>query len=396
MSFVIRKAWPPRLPASLFLLRSAASGCRHGRGACVSSTHDSASLLLIRRPMPGTVVDLFCGIGGLSHGFRRVGFGVAAGIDLDERCRYPFESNNDARFIAADIASVSAVEIRRLFENGEPRILAGCAPCQPFSTYRNGKKQRRNDERWRMLYEFERLVRGVRPEVVTMENVPQLTYRRVFRDFVASLEDLGYWTTWYVARASDYGVPQRRNRVVLFASRMGAVEMIAPTQTAPLTVRDAIGQLEPIPAGGRAKRDRVHCARNLSEINQRRIQATEAGGWWRDWDESLVLKCHKKKKGQSFRTVYGRMDWDRPAPTITTQCIGIGNGQFGHPEQDRAISVREAALLQSFPRSYRFVKPRERVRMQTLALHIGNAVPVKLGEAIARSIRNHLRLCGAV
>lgn len=345
--------------------------------------------------MSGTVVDLFCGIGGLSHGFRRLGFDVAAGIDLDARCRFPFERNNDARFIAADIAEVTATDLRGLFAQGEPRILAGCAPCQPFSTYRNGKKPRRNDDRWRMLYEFERLVRGVKPEVVTMENVPQLTSRNVFRDFVASLEALGYWTTWYLARATDYGVPQRRSRVVLFASRLGAIEMSAPTRTEPITVREAIGQLEPIAAGGRSRKDRVHCARNLSEINQRRIQATRAGGWWRDWDESLLLKCHKKKKGRSFRTVYGRMDWDRPAPTITTQCIGIGNGQFGHPEQDRAISVREAAVLQSFPLGYRFVAPGERVRMQTLALHIGNAVPVKLGEAIARSIRNHLRACGA-
>jgi DNA (cytosine-5)-methyltransferase 1 len=119
------------------------------------------------------------------------------------------------------------------------------------------------------------------------------------------------------------------------------------------------------------------------------------GGWWKDWDERLILDCHKKKKGKSYRTVYGRMDWDRPSPTITTQCLGLGNGQFGHPEQDRAISAREAALLQTFPRAYRFVEPRKAFAMQLVALQIGNAVPVRLARIVARSIRRHLSMCGA-
>jgi DNA (cytosine-5)-methyltransferase 1 len=345
--------------------------------------------------MGASVVDLFCGIGGLSHGFRKEKFNVIAGFDTDDRCRYAYEINNDAAFHHRDVASLSGAELSRLYPAGEVRVLAGCAPCQPFSLYRNGKSR---GEKWRLLREFARLTRLVQPDVLTMENVPQLVHHRVFREFVRQLEEQDYWTTWYLARGPLYGIPQRRTRLVLFASRLGAVKIIPPThsrETAP-TVWDAIGRLEPISAGGKSKRDSLHRARNLSEINQRRIAATQAGGWWRDWDESLRLACHMKESGKTYRTVYGRMDWGRQAPTITTLCIGLGNGQFGHPEQDRAMSLREAALLQTFPRRYRFVEPRTRIAMQTVALHLGNAVPVRLGRIIARSIRQHLQECGAI
>jgi DNA (cytosine-5)-methyltransferase 1 len=344
--------------------------------------------------MNASVVDLFCGVGGLSHGFCREGFDVVAGIDTDVRCAYAYEENNGASFIAKDVAALSPRSVKALFPPGNIRILAGCAPCQPFSLYRNGKKRR---GKWKLLSAFTDLVTGTRPEIITMENVPQLTQHAVFDQFVRSLERCGYWTTWFFARSHLYGVPQRRTRLVLFASRMGAIELMPSTHAENyVTVRDAIEHLEPIAAGGASRRDRLHRARNLSELNQRRIAATKAGGWWCDWDESLLLKCHKKKKGRSYRTVYGRMDWDRPAPTITTQCIGLGNGQFGHPKQDRAITLREAALLQTFPMQYKFVRPRQRIHMRTIALHIGNAVPVRLAQIIARSIKRHLVMCGAL
>jgi len=345
--------------------------------------------------MTVSVVDLFCGIGGLTYGFRREGFNVVAGIDSDERCAYAYIKNNGARFIQKDVSTLNSRAVRGLYPNGSIRVLAGCAPCQPFSLYRNGKK---SGEKWKLLSAFANLVSEVRPEIVTMENVPQIMKYAVFRKFVESLEKSGYWLSWYLVFSPLYGVPQRRKRLVLFASRLGTIELLRPTHQMDNlpTVWDAIGHLEPIEAGGRSKSDRLHRARNLSELNQRRIVATKTGGWWRDWDESLKLKCHKKQKGKSYRTVYGRMDWDRPAPTITTQCIGLGNGQFGHPEQDRAITLREAALLQTFPRCYKFVRPGKSIAMQNVALHIGNAVPVRLAQIIARSIKKHLAMCGAI
>jgi DNA (cytosine-5)-methyltransferase 1 len=344
--------------------------------------------------MTASVVDLFCGIGGLTYGFAREGFDVVAGVDTDIRCKYPYEANIGARFLHQDVADLTASSLRKLYPVGSIRILAGCAPCQPFSLYRNGKKR---GERWKLLHAFAKLVTTVRPEVVTMENVPQLARHSVFRQFVRTLEDSGYWTSWYFGFGPSYGIPQRRTRLVLFASRLGAIELISPTHDADdiPTVRDAIGHLERLRAGQVSKRDPLHRARNLSDLNKRRIAATRMGGWWRDWDESLRLDCHKKFSGRTYRTVYGRMDWDRPAPTITTQCIGLGNGQFGHPRQNRAISLREAALLQTFPRKYKFVAPRQRIVMESVALHIGNAVPVRLGQIIARSIKSHLKACGA-
>jgi DNA (cytosine-5)-methyltransferase 1 len=348
--------------------------------------------------LDANVVDLFCGIGGLTHGFRREGFRVVAGVDTDPRCKYAYEENNAAKFFQRDVQNLSVRALRRMYPSDAVRILAGCAPCQPFSLYQNGKKEQHRSEKWRMLYEFARLASGLMPEVLTMENVPQIEHRKVFRDFVNILETAGYWVTWYRVKCALYGIPQQRTRLVLFASRLGAIRMLAPTSRLSdiRTVHDAIGHLPSIVAGGCDPKDRLHRSRNLSELNQRRISSTSEGGWWRDWDDSLILRCHKKPNGKSFRTVYGRMSWNRPSPTITTQCIGLGNGQFGHPAQDRAISLREAALLQTFPRTYRFVSPLEQIRMQSLALHIGNAVPVRLGQVVARSIKRHLKSCGAL
>jgi DNA (cytosine-5)-methyltransferase 1 len=331
----------------------------------------------------------------MSYGFKREAFDVVAGVDMDARCQYAYETNVQTRFLGTDVRELRGTQLKALYPAGSVRVLAGCAPCQPFSLYRNGKARRRDS--WRLLDEFSRLVRTVRPEIITMENVPQVQRHAPFKDFVASLEKVGYWATWYVVDGPEYGIPQNRTRLVLFASLLGAIEMHPPTHRPDQhpTVRDAIGGLEPIPAGGISERDSLHRARNLSATNQLRMAATPEGGWWRDWPEELKLACHLREGGSSYRNVYGRMSWDRPAPTLTTQCIGIGNGQFGHPEQDRAISLREAALLQTFPKSYQFTSGSE-ISMQQVALHIGNAVPVRLGQMVARSIKTHLSMCGAV
>ena len=338
-----------------------------------------------------SVVDLFCGAGGLSHGFRLEGFDVAAGIDVDERCRHAFEHNNQAPFIRRDIASLDGAEVAELFVPGWRSVLVGCTPCQPFSVY----NQKNSDPQWQLLTEFARIIAEVEPSIVSMENVPRLTRFRkgkVFETFVEKLEQLGYRVHRQIAFAPDYGVPQRRSRLVLLASRLGEIELESPTHTPSqyTTVAQAIGALPRLAAGGVDVRDPLHRSSRLSPLNLKRIRAAKAGGSWRDWNDELISDCHKTATGKGYVSVYGRMEWHAPAPTVTTQFFGFGNGRFGHPEQDRGISLREGAVLQSFPPNYAFVEPSVDIQFKKLGGMIGNAVPVLLARAIARSIRSHL------
>lgn len=336
-------------------------------------------------------MDLFCGAGGLTHGFVLEGLSVVAGIDLDPACRFPYEANNQARFVERDISKVTTAELNALFGDAGLTILAGCAPCQPFSTYAQRYELDGKDGKWGLLYQFARLAEGTRPDVITMENVPTVAKHEVFHDFVDTLERLGYHVWFDVVDCSRYGVPQTRRRMVLLASRHGKITMVDPTHNKPVTVRQAIGRLRPLSAGEAAPRDKLHVTATLSEKNLKRIKVSKPGGTWRDWPDDLVAECHRAKSGQTYAGVYGRMEWNAPAPTMTTQCYGFGNGRFGHPEQDRAISLREAAILQSFPRDYAFVPKGGDVSFTALGRLIGNAVPVDLGRAIARSINIHLR-----
>ncbi len=271
-------------------------------------------------------------------------------------------------------------------EMASPSVLVGCAPCQPFSVY----NQKNSDSRWRLLKEFARIISQARPAVVLMENVPRLVrfkQGRPFDDFVAVLEAEGYYVDWRVAFAPDYGVPQQRSRLVLLASQSEGLALEPPTHppSSYNTVRKAIGGFAKLASGETHARDPLHRCSRLSHMNLARIRAATAGGSWRDWDDDLVADCHKKETGRTYGSVYGRMIWDAPAPTITTQFYGFGNGRFGHPEQDRALSLREGAVLQSFPPRYEFVEPGGTIRVKTLGRMIGNAVPVLLARAIARS-----------
>lgn len=338
-----------------------------------------------------SVVELFCGAGGLTHGFRLEGFDIAAGIDVDEGCRHAFEYNNQAPFIRRDVASLDGAEVAQLFVPGHRSILIGCTPCQPFSVY----NQKNSDPQWQLLTEFARIIAEVEPTIVSMENVPRLMHFRkgeVFKTFVAKLGQLGYRVHWQIAFAPDYGVPQRRSRLVLLASRLGGIELEPPTHTSSqyATVAQVIKALPRLSAGGVDVRDPLHRSSRLSPLNVKRIRAAKAGGSWRDWNDELISACHKTATGKGYASVYGRMEWHAPAPTITTQFYGFGNGRFGHPEQDRAISLREGAVLQSFPSNYSFVEPGGDIRFKQLGRMIGNAVPVLLARAIARSIRSHL------
>jgi DNA (cytosine-5)-methyltransferase 1 len=337
-----------------------------------------------------TAVDLFCGVGGLTHGLVRGGIKVIAGIDVDKSCRYPFEKNNSACFLERDVKELPGSEIRDLFAEAQTTLLAGCAPCQPFSTYSRSGRKRGIESEWELVASFGRLVREVQPHLVTMENVPQVERHPVFAEFLGNLE--GYKVSWATIECSQLGIPQTRKRFVLIASRLAGSDLsVAMHNRGKLvTVRNTIAGLPALAAGEADYRDPLHIACRLSDLNLKRIRASKPGGTWRDWKPSLRAACHRKTSGDTYPSVYGRMEWDEPAPTITTQCFGYGNGRFGHPEQDRAITLREAAMLQTFPRNYAFVEPGKRVRFNHMGRLIGNAVPVQLGEVIAKTFVQHV------
>jgi DNA (cytosine-5)-methyltransferase 1 len=334
----------------------------------------------------GEVVDLFCGVGALSHGLKRAGLKIIAGYDTDSRCKFAFEKNNDAIFYARDVSKLTAKELNSHFSGKVPSILAGCAPCQPFSTY---KQRYDEDPRWNLVSKFADLAVKSSPDFVTMENVPALLrYKNgsVFEEFCTSLQDAGYKVEWTVAKCEEFGVPQKRRRLVLIASKNKNIEPLQPTKRKIITVREAIGNLPVLEAGRSHPKDPLHAAASLSSINLERIKVSIPGGSWRDWPEKLRSPCHRRDTGKTYPGVYARMSWDDPSPTMTTQCYGYGNGRFGHPEQNRAISLREAAILQSFPRRYKFLPKNETISFVEVGRWIGNAVPVKLAEAIGKNI----------
>lgn len=336
-------------------------------------------------------VDLFCGVGGLTHGLAAAGVPVVAGVDLDSACQHPYEENNPgATFHACDVAQLKAIEVHEWFADAPIQVLAGCAPCQPFSTYAQ-RYDTVGTERWELLNHFGRLVRETAPDIVTMENVPTVRKHSVFRDFVALLKRLDYQVWCDVVDCADYGLPQRRRRTVLLASIHGPIRLQAPQSSEPKTVEDALKPLPRLRQGHSNRLDALHAASSLSPLNLARIKASKPGGTWRDWPKELVAECHRKQTGKTYPGVYGRMKWDEPAPTLTTQFYGFGNGRFGHPSQSRGLSLREGAILQGFPDDYSFVPEGEPIHFKVLGRLIGNAVPVDLGRVIGESIVEHVR-----
>jgi len=336
------------------------------------------------------VIDLFCGAGGLSHGFKLAGFDVLAGYDIDERCRYAYEHNNDAIFKACDVGALQEADIADAFGNTDIRILVGCAPCQPFSTYNH----KNVDPKWNLVGKFGELIERTLPDIVSMENVPHLRHfadGRVLDEFVERLDRLGYDPDVGILYGPDFGLPQTRSRLVLVGSRLGSIRLPVPDPDIDLpTVEMHIGGLPKLEAGQTDPNDPLHRSASLNEKNMERMLNSKPGGSWRDWPDHLVADCHKSDRGKSYGSVYGRMRKDKPSPTITTQFYGFGNGRFGHPTQHRALSLREGAILQGFPKDYRFVKPGEKIHVSGLGRMIGNAVPVTLAHRIAEAVRSHI------
>lgn len=327
-------------------------------------------------------VDLFCGAGGLTCGLREAGINVKAGFDIDPSCKFAYEHNNpSATFILKSVSDVTEDDLAPYFSEGYS-LLSGCAPCQTFSAINPGVDS--NDERWWLLDEFARLVSCVRPDFVTMENVPGLMKHTVFKNFIKKLQEEGYGYDYKVINCSDYGIPQNRRRLVLVAAKDDRILFPDPSALGveKRTVRDAIGSMDALTQGSSSSTDPVHSAKGLREINLKRIQASRPGGSWLDWDDELRCECHRKSSGRSYTAVYGRMSWDKPSPTITTQFYNYGSGRFGHPEQDRALSFREGALLQTFPPDYVFFEDGTTMSDHVLGRLIGNSVPVDLGKII--------------
>jgi DNA (cytosine-5)-methyltransferase 1 len=312
---------------------------------------------------------------------------MVCGVDLDPACEYPFKKNNGVPFLCKDVAEITGEALSKFFPKGATRLLAGCAPCRPFSPLRRGADNSGDDE-WCLLDEFGRLVRELEPELVTMENVPDLASKPVFDRLIETLAALGYHVDWDSVYCPRLGVPQCRRRLVLLGSLLGPPRVPRGSREPAdyKTVRSAIGSLPPVKAGKSHPADRLHAARSTSAKNARRLRASTPGGTWLDWPKELRAKCHRRKSGSTYGNVYARMSWDEPSPTITTLAYSFGSGRFGHPEQDRSLTLREAALLQSFPRKYRFVEPGKKLYFSRVGRLIGNAVPPTLARAIGREL----------
>ena len=332
-------------------------------------------------------IDIFCGAGGLTYGLKEAGINVIKGVDVDETSRETYLKNNrGASFIAKDVRKLTKDELIGDTDRSKNLLLlAGCAPCQPFSAQNKAKTPK--DTRRSLIMDFFRLVKEILPEYVLVENVPGFMKKnnRYHTKFVKNLSLLGYDYVEKVINAADYGVPQKRLRYVLLASRLGKIdfppETHGPGRQAYKTVADAIAKYPKIRAGSFSRTVPNHISKSLSETNMVRIKAIpKNGGSRRDLPKKLVLECHKNYKGHS--DVYGRMSFDKPAPTLTCRCTSFTNGRFGHPVQNRPISLREAAAIQTFPDDYIFYSP----NMTKAAVHIGNAVPVLLAEKLGETI----------
>lgn len=356
--------------------------------------------------MKVTAVDLFCGSGGLSYGLQEAGISVVKGVDKDPDCKYAYEANIDAEFRQMDVKSLAQnpEPIERWYPwDTDVRVLAACAPCQPYSTMSHQKDRGHEDhEKWGMLKYVKQIVEQVKPDVVVTENVMQVRNDDVYDEFVASLENMGYHINSDENKnvyGPDYGIPQKRKRWVLMASKEEGLRLPEPEELDEdydIHVEDHIGHLPPVEAGEPHPEYDAHRARNLSETNLERIDNMEPGGDWRLWEEKgredLLADCHRKDSGRSYKAPYSRMVRDEPAPTITTQFYNYGSGRFGHYDtsQNRALTLLEGAILQTFPEDYEFYDEWEDVGVSNLGRLIGNAVPPLLGEHIGDAILSHV------
>lgn len=336
--------------------------------------------------------DFFSGCGGVSSGFAQAGYDVVFALDSDFDALESFKLNfPNAHVDNSDIRKFEPSRLSKHVTNRTvPFVFSGCAPCQPFS--KQNLNKRSVDQRINLLLEFGRVISFWKPDFIFMENVPGLLNEpdfSPFRVFTNTLVRLGYQIDIKIIKACDFGVPQKRERLVLLASLHGFISIPAPTH-GPMTnrryttVRDWIYDLPQLEAGQTCLNDPDHVASGLSKLNIARISCTPEGKGRETWPSDLILNCHKSHKGHT--DVYGRLRWDSLASGLTTRCNSLSNGRFGHPSQNRAISIREAALLQTFPKTFRF-----HGSINSRAKQIGNAVPPVLAKAIAEVIKERIQ-----
>lgn len=323
-----------------------------------------------------TAVDLFCGAGGLTLGLRQAGFIVLAGVEIEQTPAATYRMNHpDVFCFNKDIRELGAVELLKRIglKRGELDLLAGCPPCQGFSTLRTRKKSNAvADDRNDLLFEFLRIVEAISPRSIMMENVPALAQDGRMRAFLKRISVLGYKVgrkNVRVEDASEYGVPQRRYRMILLATKTGQVKQAEKSEA--ITVRKCLEAVRLGPVGETGDPMHDHIPSRAAHVMEIIRNIPKDGGSRTSLPEHLVLECHKDKKS-GFRDVYGRMSWDKISPTMTGGCGNPSKGRYLHPEEDRAISLREAALFQTFPPSYRFDLSEGRGKV---ALMIGNALP---------------------
>ena len=328
-------------------------------------------------------IDLFCGIGGTSMGFAQEDFRVDLGVDIDPATGLHYEFITGSECVESDVADA----IGNLdWEHGaDRRVLLGCPPCQPFSTLRTRFKGA--DDRENAVDHMIAVIGRLRPDAVALENVPLFTRSPSCRNLISKLNAWGYAIWADVVDASEYGVPQTRKRFVLLASMHGQPNMARSEEYARPTVHQAIGHLRPISAGCKDADDELHISSALSSLNLERMRHSSPGGSWMQWPTELQPRDRPDGKKTAFGTSYGRMKWDDPAPTVTTRFHAWSSGRYGHPEQDRALSIREGALLQTFPPDFCFACP---TTIKTGSRMIGNAVPPKLARSMATAIRETL------
>jgi len=350
-----------------------------------------------------TAIDVFSGAGGLTVGLKQAGFRVAAAVEIEPHSFATYKANHpEVRCLPQDIATVSGDDLLQLAETDRIDLLAGCPPCQGFTSL-TAKYRGKEDPRNNLVLEMARLAEEIRPQAIMMENVPGLTRKgqTLCERLRSRLQALDYRLTEGVLQVADYGVPQFRRRFVLLGGRGFKIPLPDATHSGTevdnlvpwRTVRETIGDMSaPITlaeakARGQVERSDWHVVRGLSHKNLQRIKVAKAGETWTHIPENLRPKCHRDGY-IGFTNVYGRMEWDRPAPTITGGCTTFSKGRFGHPEADRTISVREAALLQTFPLDYRLDTP----YMEHVCNMIGNALPCDFAAILSRRCAEHITL----
>jgi DNA (cytosine-5)-methyltransferase 1 len=332
-----------------------------------------------------SAIDLFSGCGGLSEGLRKAGFDVIAAFDNDPDSIATYKLNHpDTVVFSQDIRKVNIEDVKKLFRGKILHLLAGCPPCQGFSSLRRlNRKPSKKDRRNSLILEYLKFVKELKPLTIMMENVPGLINYHLFKIVLKELDNLGYKPKVKIVKIQEYGVPQRRKRLVVVGSLLGDINVALPTMEK-LTVKHAIGWLDSVSES----KDPIHriVASHSPKVMQR-IKATPKDGGSREDVSGFELACHKSKRA-GFHDIYGRLRWDDFSSTITGGCLNPSKGRFLHPEENRAISAREASLLQTFPQDYKFP---EKISKTSIALLIGNALPPKFSYVQSLNILKHLK-----